>query len=133
MALWQFMYYWTEDEKSPVGDWYNCGHPRIQAAFDATQLILGETEDWTTPNVLEFKVLKDRHIGLGEIRFNLELNGIKRRFRPVGIWPPSGNTFIVLLGCEKSGRIYIPNEAFDLALKYKRWYEQQRGGIREYF
>lgn len=132
MALWRFMDYCTEDGRNLIQEWYAAQAEAVKAAFDATLFILAATEDWTVKKFDGFKILTERHVGLGEIRFDLMLNRKKRKFRPVGIWPPSGRDFMILLGCEKSGRIYTPLNAFDLALEYKAQFEQGRGTICEH-
>ena len=114
MALWRFMAYCMEGSgENLIATWYEAQDPAVQAAFDATLLTLGDTPDWSDEEVKEFKVLTQEHVGLGEIRFNIEWKEegrrpYKRRFRPLGIWPPTGKDFIILLGCEKSGRTEIP-------------------------
>ena len=114
MAFWRFFDYWTcpaEGERNLIQEWYDAQEDAVQAQFDATLFTLAATEDWTDPELEEFKVLTGRHLGLGEIRFAIDVRPagrrqFKRRFRPVGIWPPEHLDFIILLGCEKSGRGY---------------------------
>ena len=138
MSLWTFSAYHLEGGTCPIRDWYANQDARVQAAFDATLAVLSATEDWE--NADEFGVLKRDHAGLGEIRFYLEdrtgRRGARppiRRFRPVGIWPPiSEGTFILLLGCEKFRGVLCPENAFDLALRYKRDLEAGIGKVYEY-
>ena len=138
MALWRFMDYCTESGQNLIQEWYEAQGDAVKAEFDATLLTLGATEDWTATGVDEFKVLTGRHAGLCELRFDIGVRepgsrkSSKRRFRPVGIWRLEYRDFIILLGCEKSGRIYIPADAFDLALEYKALFEQGRGTICEH-
>jgi hypothetical protein len=138
MASWRFMDYCTDDGRNLIQEWYAAQDDAVKVAFDATLFTLAATEDWEAASVQEFKVLTERHAGLGEIRFDVEAKEPgwkkprKRRFRPVGIWHPGEREFILLLGCEKSGRIYTPLNAFDLALEYKAQFEQGRGTIREH-
>jgi hypothetical protein len=138
MALWKFFNYVTEDNRNLMDEWYTAQDPEVQAEFDATLFILGATEDWEDENVEEFKALTKAHAGLGEIRFSVDAlaSGAKkphrRRFRPVGIWPPAMNReFVLILGCEKSGRTFIPHDAFGVALRHKALLEQGRGTISE--
>ena len=123
---------------SVVEQWYIAQDPEVQAEFDATLLILRATEDWEDRSVKEFKTLTRRHAGLGEVVFHINTlaPGAKRphrrRFRPVGIWPPTADReFVLILGCEKRGREFIPHDAFGKALVYKAMLEQGRGTTRE--
>jgi hypothetical protein len=138
MALWRFFNYITEHGDNLIADWYDAQDPEVQAQFDATLFLLGATEDWGDEKVMEFKPLTGKHVGLGEIRFHVialapgAKRPHRRRFRPVGIWPPRvDHEFVLILGCEKSGRTFIPHNAFDLALNYKSLIEQGRGTISE--
>lgn len=115
----------TEDNRNLIREWYAVQDPEVRAEFDATLLILGAISDWQDPGVEEFKALSKKHAGLGEIRFYVDTMAVgarrphRRRFRPVGIWPPIDREFILLIGCEKSGRSYIPHDAFDTALQHR--------------
>lgn len=138
MALWGFFDYITEDGDNLIADWYDAQDPEVQAQFDATLFLLGATEDWEDEKVKEFKPLTEKHVGLGEVRFHVNAlaPGAKRphlrRFRPVGTWPPTvDHEFVLILGCEKSGRTFMPHNAFDLALDHKARLEQGRGTTRE--
>jgi hypothetical protein len=139
MALWRFLDYITEDDENLIADWYKVQDDEVRAEFDATLLILGALDDWTGSYTEEFKPLTDKHMGLGEIRFSVDAlapgakRPHKRRFRPVGIWPPVGDhEFILILGCEKSGRTFMPHGAFDTALRYKVLFDQGKGTTREH-
>jgi hypothetical protein len=103
----------------------------VQAEFDATLGTLKATVDWT--DTKSFKALKKGHEGLGEIRFRMD-KPRKRRFRPVGIWPPLVEwEFILLVGCEKERNgVLSPENAFALALDYKRRFENGEGRIDDY-
>lgn len=131
MPLWTFKAYHLEGGTCPIRDWYGAQDIEVQAEFDATLVTLAATEDWE--DTRQFKALKRDHAGLGEIRFRLE-GKAARRFRPVGIWPPiAEHEFIFLLGCEKQSRgLYIPPDAFALALRYKRDLESGIGELYEY-
>jgi hypothetical protein len=124
MNRWKFWDYYDKDGNNLIVQWYLAQEVAVQAAFDWTLYTLAATEDWTDPRIDEFRVLTGRHFGLCEIRFDLVINRVKRRFRPAGIWRPVQRDFILLLGCEKSGRIYKPQNAFDVALGYKSRFEQ---------
>ena len=123
MDLWRIFDYITSDGDNLLQLWYEAQDPEVQAQFDATLFILKGTEDWESDDVEEFKPLINKHQGLGEVRFYVEAfaPGAKRphrrRFRPVGIWPTlQRREFVLLLGCEKSGRTYKPHDAFGSAL-----------------
>ena len=138
MGLWRFLDYVTEDDHNLMQEWYVVQDPEVQAQFDATLLILGAVEDWEDEDVEESKPLTCEHQGLGEVRFHVEAlaPGAKRphrrRFRPVGIWPPVvSHEFVLILGCEKSGKTFMPHDAFGLALCHKTLLEQGRGTTRE--
>lgn len=119
-----------------IQEWYVAQSPAVQAQFDATLLILNASVNWEDPNTEEFKVLTGRHTGLGEIRFHIYTSSpgskrpYRRRFRPVGIWPPTiYGEFTMLLGCEKRRGTYKPHAAFDIALRLKIDFEQGRGSV----
>ena len=122
----------------PIKDWYRDQEIPVRAIFDATLTTLKGTDDWEDRDTKEFKRLTGNHVGLGEIRFRLEKTeqGKKRvrRFRPVGIWPPLNDyEFILLVGCEKQHGVCVPDNAFTLALEYKRrWVEEGEGEVHEY-
>jgi hypothetical protein len=132
MNRWKFWDYYDKDGKNLIGQWYLSQEVAVQETFDWTLYTLSATQDWTDKRVDEFRVLTGRHLGLCEIRFDLVIDRMKRRFRPTGIWRPIQRDFILLLGCEKSGRIYKPQNAFDVALDYKRRFEQGEGRISEH-
>lgn len=131
MSLWTFKAYYLVGDTCPIRDWYAAQEIEVQAAYDAALTTLGATEDWE--DTKQFGVLRREHAGLGEIRFALD-GKPKRRFRPVGIWPPIvEKEFILLVGCEKAPRgVYIPEEAFTTALRYKRDLELGIGELHEY-
>jgi hypothetical protein len=132
MPLWRFFDYINEDGEELIEDWYKeQDDAAIRVQFDATIFILAATEDWTHRRVKAFKVLTGRHAGLCELRFTVEVDRKKRRFRPLGIWRKDSRDFILLGSCEKSGRILIPSNAFELAVHYKAEFEGGRGRIRE--
>jgi hypothetical protein len=132
MSLWQIKAYYRPDGSCPIQDWYAEQDETVQARFDATLATLAATVDWT--DTKQFKVLSRGHVGLGEVRFKIEEKGRPvRRFRPVGIWPPLAHReFILLVGCEKTKRLYLPPNAFALALELKAQLEAGIGEIHEY-
>ncbi len=132
MIPWRFLDYITEEGINAIREWYRVQELAVRVAFDATLFTLAATEDWTHKRVRSFEVLTGRHVGLCEIRFTVELERKKRRFRPVGIWQKDSRNFILLGGCEKSGRSSIPSNAFDLALKHKAEFEAGKGRIYEH-
>ena len=134
MSLWQIRAYYLEGGSCPILTWYAAQDEEVQAGFDATLTTLRATMDWTDTDIWQFKALTRNDAGLGEIRFNLKGPPL-RRFRPVGIWPPIvEREFILLLGCEKlRNGIYIPNDAFAVALEYKRRCDAGIGEVHDYF
>lgn len=139
MALWRFFDYVTEDEENLIGTWYDAQDPAIQAQFDTTLLILAGISDWEDDDVEQFKPLVDAHAGLGEIRFHVDQRAqgakkaTRRRFRPVGPWPPViPREFVMILGCEEKRSGYIPPRAFDIALGHKTALEAGRGRTSEH-
>jgi hypothetical protein len=133
MPLWRFFDYINEDGENLIDDWYKAqDDDSIRVQFDATAFLLSATEDWTHRRVKAFKVLTGRHVGLCELRFTVETARVKRRFRPLGIWRKDSRDFVLLGGCEKSGRILFPSNAFELAVHYKTEFEEGRGRIREH-
>jgi hypothetical protein len=131
MPMWNIKAYWLPGDTCPIQDWYRAQDVPVQAEFDATLGTLTATVDWTDTKA--FKVLRRDHAGLGEVRFVLE-RPEKRRFRPVGIWPPViEGEFILLVGCEKERNgVLIPENAFTLALDYKRRFEDGEGRVDDY-
>jgi hypothetical protein len=129
--VWQIKAYWHPGDTCPVQDWYRGQDVEIQAEFDATLKTLKAIVDWS--DTKSFGVLKRDHAGLGEMRFGVN-KPQKRRFRPVGIWPPIVEwEFILLIGCEKERNgVLIPENAFTLALEYKRRFENGEGRIENY-
>lgn len=138
MTPWAFRDYFLETGGCPIREWYAGQDPAVQVAFDATVDILKATDDWTDPKVKEFKQLSGPHAGLSEILFDVEARTLgarkasKRRFRPVGVLRQYEREFIFLMGCEKSGRIYMPTGAFDTALKLKAALDKGLGAIDEH-
>lgn len=138
MALWRILDYRTSDGENLIAEWYKKQDRGVQAGFDGALMILRAVEDWLNPPLDEFKVLEERHLGLCEVRFDIQVFNrtlkkvFKRKFRPVGIWWPKDHEFMFILGCEKSGRMYDPPCAFDLALKYKARFENGEGEACEH-
>jgi len=138
MRPWTLRDYFPETGGCPIREWYARQDAAVQANFDATVNILRATDDWTASEVKEFKLLSAAHAGLAEIVFDVEVRKAgarkvsKRKFRPVGVFRPEEREFIFLLGCEKSGRIYIPSDAFEKALKLKAAFEKGLGAIDDH-
>jgi len=137
---WKFLNYRLDGAEKPlIVEWYDAQDANVQAEFDIVLSLLAGTKEWTDSSrtrslVKAFGVLTGKHAGLCELRFyTLSKPSTKRRFRPAGIWRPDDREFIILLVCEKSGRIYTPLNAFDTALKYKSELEQGRGYIDDHF
>lgn len=140
MALWTFRDYVTEEGQNLIQQWYAAQDDAVRAVFDATVLILGETEDWLNPEIEAFKELTKKHagLGLGELRFSVDVRppraakAKRRRFRPIGIFRPARREFIFILACEKFRMNTIPPKAFDEAARYKSEFNQTRGDIHEH-
>lgn len=138
MSPWRFIAYHPKGEGCPIRDWYEAQHPKVQVAFDFTLATLKGTDVWV--GTKEFKELTREHLGLAELRFNVEFpkpgspsGRVKRRFRPLGIWRPREREFVLLVGYEKSGRLRLPPNVFVLAFKYKREFGLGMGELHEYF
>ena len=106
MPVWTFLDYVTEDGRNLVQEWYAVQDARVRAEFDQTLEWLRGISDWEDEDVEQFKPLKQKHVGLGEVRFHVlatqagSKRPFRRRFRPVGLWPPTREfQFILLLGC----------------------------------
>ena len=100
MSTWTFRRYVTDRNNDPVKDWYEAQDAIVRSAFDTSLLILRATPDWTRKK--RVKNLTGMHQGLTEIIINIPVKrGIRRRLRPVGIWRPEHDDFILLMGCEK--------------------------------
>jgi hypothetical protein len=133
MKYWRFLDYRTKEGLTLIVDWYNGQDIEVQVAFDVVLSILAGTRNWDDPDLYEFKEFKTgKYVGLSEVKFSVDQGGKKRIFRPIGIWRPDSQEFILILGCEKSGRIKIPSDAFDLALRYKAEFEDGKGSVHEH-
>jgi hypothetical protein len=139
MGAWRFLDYYT-DESPPVNvtrKWYAAQEPQVMAAFEATITTLEGSEDWT--EMQGFKYFETGPFaGLSELRFHVwerhpgTKRLAKRRFRIPGIWRSEEKLFILLGGCEKSGRIKIPQDAFEQAMKRKIDFEHGKGKIDDH-
>ncbi len=136
MSRWSFIDYYTDDDppRNPMREWYDSQDAAVRAQLNATLITLAGIEDWTDRDVKEFKFFEDGDFaGLGELRFYIIQNGKKRRFRIPGIWRRERHEFILLVGCEKSGRIKIPPNAFEVAMSLKlAWEQDGRGSLHEH-
>ena len=131
MAIWQFMDYVSEDQRSPLLEWYGTVPEEVQAAFDVLVKSLSETEDWDEikPRRRKYKELIREHKGLCELILNVD----DRSFRPLGILRRETREFVFLGGCEKIGQgATDPEGAFDAALHLKAQLDEGRGVTREY-
>ncbi len=128
MKYWRFMDYYTEKGDNLIRDWYESQDEEVRAEFDIVLSRLAGFKDWS--DLKEFKILTRKHAGLCQIMFKTR----NRNFRPVGFFSPNSNDeFVIVLGCEKSGRVSIPPRAFDNALKFKKKFEKGKGSIHESF
>lgn len=137
MRKWRFMDYCMASGINLIQRWYDAQEKEVQAAFDATRYILAGTEDWLDSSVHEYRELKREHSGLGEVCFDIQVylpharKGYKRRFRIAGFLDVQTRTFIMFNACEKTRIEYKPTDAFDIAIKCKRQWEQGKGGLCE--
>lgn len=140
MTPWAFRVYVTEEGRCLINEWYAAQDENVRAEFDVTIAILAQTDDWTEPEIAEFKLLTGRHAspGLGEIRFYVDAvtpgarRPRRRRFRPIGVLRPEQREFVLILGCEKFRMNTVPAGAFDEALRYKTEFDEGRGWTRDY-
>jgi hypothetical protein len=130
MRLWTFRQYVTEWNEWPFRDWYNAQDPHVRATFDFNRQILEMRESWTEPPNKLFEVLTKDHAPLCEIRFradDIDRRGKvtrKRRIRIIGLL--RDDDFIIFGAAEEAGHgRYIPEDAFDRALR--RWRDWQDG------
>lgn len=115
-----------DKETNLIAEWYAIQDLRVKAEFDRVMTLLKQREDWRHEDICPeyFKDLDPPHAGLCEVRFSIEQrypgrrSDTTRRFRPVGMIDEDAQIFTFLVGCEKWGRNYCPNKAFDLALKH---------------
>jgi hypothetical protein len=129
MASEVFFDYYTDDRppRNLIRDWYALQDDEVRIEFDATLRLLEAMPDWTATDIV--KPLEAEHVGLTEIVIDIKKKRPFRHIRPVGIWNLPERVFILLLGCEKKGRIYIPPNAFGVALKHKARLDAGRGAI----
>lgn len=142
MARWRFLDYYTDGQppQNVIMDWLQGQDKRVKVVFEATLHTLEGVEDWSDDEVLEFKFFKEGpFVGLSQLRFHMvEINKdtrkpTRRRFRIPGIWKPEHHEFILLTGCEKSGRMKLPPDAFEVAMALKlAWEKEGRGSIYEH-
>jgi len=131
MPAWQFKDYVTEDQRSPILEWYGTLPEDVQAAFDLLVKVLSETEDWdeVKPTKRKYKELTKGHAGLCELKLKVG----DRKFRPLGILRRETREFIFLGGVEKIGQNATdPEGAFDSALHLKGRFDEGRGVTRDY-
>ncbi len=131
MRVERFWDYYTKEGKNLIHDWYEIQDDPVKVAFDfVLKEILG-TKDVTDSK--QFKAMRRQHEGLWEIVLEVLHQGRKRQFRPVGFWGHSERDFILVNGCEKSGRFTIPGGVFNSALDIRnRYFEQGEGEIYEH-
>ena len=134
MSQWRLWDYVTEDGRNLLLEWYAEQDESVQARLDHVVLLAKAEDDWIEPEKRWFSELTKKHAGLSEFRFTVEGRFVDRKFRPVGLFRPHTREFIFILGCEKKlgGLIYVPDKAFDTAMKYKADLEAGHGGIDEH-
>ncbi len=138
MPVWHVVDYVSDEEGNLIRNWCATQDHAVVARFEATLITLAGIEVWDDPELEQFKVLTGPHVGLGEIRFEVEqqvgTKRKKRKFRMLGIWPPPiEREFVMLGGLEKSGRSPTPTNAFELAMKYKADFERDEGRTCDHF
>jgi hypothetical protein len=126
MSFWRIKDYWPDPNTNLAQDWYDLQEDEVQAEFDIAVILLAATVDWS--KLPGFIPRKGRYTGLYEIVVDVKLpyEKKKRHYRPIGIWRPDSQDFIILLVCEKNGKTYDPS--LDTALSHKRAWEQERKG-----
>ena len=126
----RFMDYW-DGEVNLIEKWYEIQDDSVKAAFDVTLKEILGTRDLGTSTQLVRCVRQ--HLGLWEVRFEVIQDRRKRHFRPVGFWNYGGEEFVLVNGCEKSGRVTIPAGIFDNALDiHCQFFNEGRGTINEH-
>ena len=139
MALWKCFDYVTDGGVNLMQNWYQAQESGVRAEFDAVLMQLKGIQNWESKKAEDsFKPLTGKHKGLGEVKFSVEVTKgghkrpFKRRFRPVGIWPPRREfEFELILGCEKCRMTYKPHNAFDKALEIKKKIDAGKGSFYE--
>ena len=127
MRTWRFLNYRSEAGNNLIQKWYLDQDARVRADFDITVNNLAGIADWRDTH--EFKALKGKYSGLGEIRFKTG----NVQYRPVGAFGPGAKTFTILVCSRKKGQVYSPPDAFDLALRNLSLIAQGRGSTVEHF
>jgi hypothetical protein len=125
------MDYWAEGRWNLIEQWYETQDDSVKSAFDfVLKEILG-TRDLTGSK--QFKPMTRQHRGLWEIVLEVREPKRKRQIRPVGFWDYGERDFILVGGCEKAGRVTIPNGVFDTALDLQSiYFHEGRGTIHEH-
>jgi hypothetical protein len=127
MSFWKIKDYCPVNGENPIQNWYDEQEDEVRSEFDFALGVLSVTEDWT--KVPEFRALKGRYAGLYEVLVDVKLfyERKKRHFRSIGIWRPDSCHFIILMVCEKTGRIYTPPLSSALELKARN--EKEKAGM----
>jgi hypothetical protein len=134
MAGWRIWDYVTDENHNLIQEWYAAQAVEVQAQFDHVVLLALAEDDWVEPEKWWFKQLDRAHLGLSEFRFSVRGKLFIRRFRPAGCYRPDVREFVFLVGCEKKlgGLKYVPDKAFDAALKHKADLELGKGRLDEH-
>lgn len=133
MAIWQFFDYHPEGGGCPVTDWYDQQPVEVRAALDAVVDDLAVTENWTDSESFEELTRREEHLGLSWLRFHAVVQGRKINYRAVGRWREAAREFIFLGGLQKNGRVTIPPDAMNDAIRLLRQLEQGRGEVNGHF
>ena len=120
MNKWHLKDFVSHTGRNQIADWYELLSAQARSDFDALIDILEKKEDWSYP---EYKDLKRKHKGVGEIRWKTE----KTQHRVLG-YSPSDHVFVLLIGCTHKMNIYNPPEALDTALERKKKVESGEAG-----
>ena len=137
---WRYQDYITDEGINRIREWYLLQEPEVRARFDTALAFLATQQQWD--NLKFSKPLERQHAGLVEIKFP---SG-DWKYRPVGIVASTPTVFqliegsrvvvpgvfALIMGCRKSGRIYEPADAFDVALEYRAALLEGKGELRDH-
>lgn len=137
--MWEFLDYVTDSKKVPIEIWATNHLSKAERAeFDLAVDYMQRIDDWDTVKKAKkkYEELQRDLAGLTELKFSTTTRSggrnHRKQFRPLGILIRQEKRFIFLGGFQKGrpGSPPIPSQAFTLALRYKREYEDRRGNTR---
>jgi len=129
------MEYHDEHGVNVFDQWYAAQLDEARATFD---YVLNEIAIMVNFSDQQLFLPMDRNEkGLWEVRFKVVFNGrLKRQFRAVGFWNydwEDRREFILVTGCQKSGRSTIPPGAYGLALDLlEKFFLEGKDNLYEY-